>query len=217
MVILGAGGFAKELIDIFVRNIKYKNEKFYFFDEIDKTKNSLFGFKVLHTIEEVVNVFKQNSNRFSLGIGTPKARYNLSNKFEQIGGELTTIVSIESIIGEFNVDIGKGACIMSKSIISNNVTIGKGTLINVDVLVGHDVVIGDFSDISPGVKITGHCEIGKYVMIGTAAVILPKVKIGSNSFIAAGTVIANDVPENSVVVGIVPSRVVKKLPEFEEE
>jgi len=216
MVILGAGGFAEELIDVFIKSNKYKNEKFYFFDEIDKTRSSLFSFKVLHSIEEVVNVFKHDSNKFCLGVGTPKSRYNLSKKFEQLGGELITIVSTESIIGSFNVKIGKGSCVMGKSSLSNNVTIGKGTLINVDALIGHDVVIGDFSDISPGAKITGHCKIGKYVMIGTAAVILPKVKIGSNSFIAAGTVIANDVPENSVVVGIVPSRVVKKLPEFEE-
>ena len=216
MVIIGAGGFAKELIDVLIRNKDYAKENLYFFDEINTTKDTLFGFKVFHTVEEVENVFKQNSFGFCLGIGTPRSRYDLCKKFEQLGGKLTTIISPESILGSFNVEIGKGTCIMSKSIISNNVTIGKGTLINVDVLAGHDVVIGDFSDISPGVKITGHCQIGKYVTVGTGAVILPKVKIGNNSFIAAGTVIANDIPENSVVVGIVPSRVVKKMPEFHE-
>ena len=216
MIILGAGGFAKELIDVLVRDNNYTNEKLYFFDEIDKTKDTLFGFKVFHTVEEVEDVFKQNSFKFCLGVGMPRSRYDLCKKFEQLGGELTSIVSPESIIGNFNVEIGKGSCIMGKSIISNNVTIGKGTLINVDVLAGHDVSIGDFSDISPGVKITGHCQIGKYVTIGTGAVLLPKVKIGNNSVIAAGSVVTNDIPDNSFVVGIVPSRVVKKLPEFED-
>ena len=216
MVILGAGGFAKELIDTLISDGNYTKENLCLFDEIDKSKNSLFGFKVFHTTEEVVNLFEEGLTEFCLGIGTPKSRYDLCKKFEELGGKLITVVSSESIIGHFNVEIGKGSCIMSKSIISNNVTIGKGVLINVDVLAGHDVTIGDFSDISPGVKITGHCQIGKYVTIGTGAVILPKVKIGNNSVIAAGTVIANDIPENSVVVGIVPSRVVKRLAKFEE-
>jgi len=216
MIVIGAGGFAKELIDVLIRNSNYTKENLYFFDEINKEKDTLFGFKVFHTVEEVVNAFKQNSFEFCLGVGTPRSRYDLCKKFEELGGRLTTIVSHESIIGSFNVEIGKGSCIMSKSNISNNVSIGKGILINVDVLVGHDVTIGEFSDISPGAKITGHCQIGKYVTIGTGAIILPKVKIGNNSIVAAGTVIANDIPENSVVVGIVPSRVIKRLAEFQE-
>jgi len=216
MVIIGAGGLAKELIDVLIKNDDYSKETLYFFDEIDHSKQSLFGFKILHTVDEVKQIFNQVSNEFCLGIGSPQARYDLYQKFENIGGKPSTIVSSSSIIANFEIQFGEGVCIMNSVTISNSVVISKGTLVNADVLLGHDVKIGEFSDIAPGVKITGHCKIGKYVSIGTGAVILPKVKIGSNSYIAAGTVVANDIPENSLVVGIMPSRVVKKLPDFKE-
>lgn len=216
MIVIGAGGFAKELIDILVTKNKYTNKNLYFFDEIDTSNKLLYGFKILHSIKEAEQIFKNISNEFCLGVGSPKARYNLFNKFEKIGGKPTTIISSNSIIGNFNVKIGEGTCIMSSSIISNDVVIGKGALVNADVLAGHDVIIGNFSDISPGVKLTGNCQIGKYVSIGTGAVILPKVKIGDNSFIVSGSIVANDIPENSMVVGVIPSRVMSRLPGFEE-
>lgn len=216
MVVLGAGGLAKELIDIITTNYNFNKENLYFFDEINTKNDSLYGFRILHSAKEVQNVFNTSSNQFCLAIGTPKARYDLTKKFEQIGGKLTSIVSTKSIIGSYDVKIGDGSCVMNLAAISNGVTLGKGVLINADVLAGHDVTVGDFSDISPGVKITGHCQIGKYVTIGTGATVLPKVSIGDNSFIGAGSVVSNDVPKNSMVVGILPTRVVKLLAEFEE-
>lgn len=215
MVVIGAGGFAKELIDILINN-EYTRENLYFFDNTNSAKESFYGFKILHSIKEVEQVFREISNEFCLGIGTPKARYDLNKKFEQIGGKLTTIISTNAVVGKFDVKIASGACIMSSTTISNGVSIGKGSLINADVLAGHDVIIGKFCDISPGVMITGYVQIGSYVSIGTGVSVMPKVKIGDNSFIAAGSVVANDIPENSMVVGIVPSRVVSKLSEFEE-
>lgn len=215
MIVLGAGGFAIELIDILINDYKFTKENLFFFDEIDQAKNSLFGFKILHSLSEVEKVFSNVSNEFCIGVGFPKARYDLFNRFKQIGGKPTTIISSNSIVGSFDVKINDGSCLMHNSTISNGSTIGAGTLINADVLIGHNVTIGSFCDVAPGVKLTGYCQIGNYVSIGTGAVVLPKVKIGKNSNISAGSVVANDVPENSLVVGVVPSRVIKKLPEFE--
>ena len=177
MVIIGAGGLAKELIDVLIKKENFTKETLYFFDEIDHSKDSLFGFNILHSLEEVKQVFKEVSNEFCLGVGSPQARYNLYKKFENIGGKPVTIISTSSIIANFEIEFGEGVCVMNTVTIPNSVVIEKGTLINADVLLGHDVKIGKFSDISPGVKITGHCRIGKYVSIGTGAVILPKVNV----------------------------------------
>ena len=216
MIVVGAGGFAKEIIEILIKNDGYDNSNLFIFEEIDKKKSSFYGFKILQEMDEVKKVFDTLSPDFCLGVGTVIARYNLCKKFENSGGNLVSVVSSNSSIGKYDVKIGNGTCVMSSSTISNGVSIGKGVLVNADVLAGHDVTIGDFSDISPGVKLTGHSMVGRFVTIGTSAVILPGVKIGDNSMIAAGSVVSNDIPNNSMVVGIVPSRIVKKLPEFEE-
>ncbi|MBG6185630.1 tetrahydrodipicolinate N-succinyltransferase [Arthrobacter sp. CAN_A214] len=56
-------------------------------------------------------------------------------------------------------------------------------------------------------RITGD---GRNVWIGSNATLLPGVTIGDNFVVAAASVVTEDVPENSVVVGS-PARVVHSL------
>lgn len=216
MIIIGAGGYAKELIDILATKYGYTDKNLFLFDDVNLERNSLFGFTIIHTIKEVTQIFNEVSVDFCLGVGTPETRYLLNKKFERLGGKPKSIISPNALIGNFDVLVGNGSCIMANATISNGSHLGKGTLINTDVLVGHDVKIGDYCDISPGAKLTGHCKIGDYVSVATGACILPKVNVGKNSFIGAGSIVTTDIPENSVVVGVIQSRVVSKRPPFEE-
>lgn len=55
--------------------------------------------------------------------------------------------------------------------------------------------------------------IGNDVWIGGNATILPGVRIGNNVVVAAGAVVDKDVPDNCVVGGV-PAKVIKPLPEL---
>jgi serine O-acetyltransferase len=50
--------------------------------------------------------------------------------------------------------------------------------------------------------------VGDKVTIGANATLLGPIRIGSNSIIGAGSVVTDDVPPGSVVVGV-PGRVIK--------
>lgn len=85
------------------------------------------------------------------------------------------------------------------------------------VVIGETCEIGDDVIIFQGVTLggTGH-EKGKRhptlednVLVATGAKVLGSIKIGKNSKVGAGSIVLNDVPENSTVVGI-PGRVVKQ-------
>lgn len=52
--------------------------------------------------------------------------------------------------------------------------------------------------------------IKKNAWIGAGATILPGVTIGENSVVAAGAVVSNDVPRNTVVGGI-PAKIIKTI------
>jgi len=218
MLVLGAGGFAKEFIKILLLDqFEYNENNLFFFDDINYEKKKFFNrFIILNSIKQVSEIYQKVSPDFCVAVGMPKARYALCNKFESLGGKLKSVISPKAILGPFEIKIGDGSIIMHEVVISSTVKIGKCTLMNVNTMVGHDSVVGDFCDISPGVIITGHSKIGNYVQIGSGAIILPGVKIGDNSFISAGSVISQDIPENSKVVGTIPSRVIEKLPPFFE-
>ncbi len=52
-------------------------------------------------------------------------------------------------------------------------------------------------------------HIGNDVWLGAHAVVLPGVTINDGSVVAAGAVVANDVPRYSVIAGM-PAKVIKR-------
>jgi serine O-acetyltransferase len=98
-------------------------------------------------------------------------------------------------------------------------TIGKGLFIDHGhgVVIGETTVIGNNVTIYQGVTLGGtgkeqgkrHPTIEDNVMISVGAKILGSFTIGENSKIGAGSVVLEEVPPNSTVVGV-PGRVVKQ-------
>jgi sugar O-acyltransferase (sialic acid O-acetyltransferase NeuD family) len=199
MVIIGAKGHAKEILDI----IHLQDKPFCFFDDVSTDlPEKLYGkYKILRTKEEVLDWFK-NDKRFVLGTGNCKLRFEMAEKFIGWNGELTSVVSGNSIIGSFGVDLHPGLNIMHQVVIYNDVRVGEGSLINTAASLHHDVKIGRYCEISPAARILGGVEIGDFCTVGSGAIILPKVKIGNNAIIGAGAVVNKNVPDNITVAGI---------------
>lgn len=97
--------------------------------------------------------------------------------------------------------------------------IGKGLFIDHGngVIIGETTIIGDNCTLYQGVTLGGtgkeqgkrHPTLGNNVMVSAGAKVLGSFKIGDNSKIGAGSVVLEEVPPNSTVVGV-PGRVVKR-------
>ncbi len=97
--------------------------------------------------------------------------------------------------------------------------IGKGFFIDhgTGVIIGETTVIGDNCTLYQGVTLGGtgkehgkrHPTLGNNVMVGAGAKVLGSCFIGDNSKIGAGSVVLEEVPANSTVVGV-PGRVVRR-------
>lgn len=209
MIIIGAKGFAKEVLEVVTRS--YDAESIVFFDDVTTPfPDVLFEkFRVLKSIIEVQEFLKTSSDKVAvIGIGLPSVRETMFKKFSNLGAHLKTIIADDASIGSFDVSIGDGSTIMQGVRITNSITIGKGCLINLNCTIGHDTIVGDFVELSPNVNISGRCTIGDLTSIGTNAIIIPDITIGRNCIIGAGTLVLKDVPDNSVVVGV-PGKIIK--------
>lgn len=210
MLIIGAKGFAKEVLEV-VHQLNQLDNLAFYDDVSNDVAEKLFGrFPILRTIQEASLYFKTVDNQFTIGIGNPVLRKMLFDKFTSLGGELTSTISPLAKIGCYGNCIEAGCNIMTGTVITSDITIKKGTLLNLNCTIGHDSVLGEFVELSPGVHISGNCIIGDYSVFGTNATMLPRVTVGKNVIIGAGSVVTKNLPDNCVAVGI-PAKIIKEL------
>lgn len=97
--------------------------------------------------------------------------------------------------------------------------LGRGIVIDhgMGVVIGETAIVGDNVLIYQGVTLGGvslkkvkrHPTIGNRVVIGAGAKILGDITVGEDSLIGANSVVIEDVPPRSTVVGI-PARVIQR-------
>lgn len=208
MVILGAGGFAKEILQVV--EVNYPNHNIAFYD--DRTpdiKPFIFEkYPILRNKEELTSFFKSQDPHYVVGIGNSKARELLIQLADTCGGVLTDATDKDAKIGKYST-IGLGATILSHATISNSATIGKAVLAYYNTVVAHDCLVGDFVELSPGATLLGNVQVGNYTQIGANATILPRIKVGSNCIVGSGAVVTKNVPDNCIVAGV-PARIIKQ-------
>lgn len=209
MIIVGARGFAKEILEIF--HLKNSLKDISFYDDVNPSEGDFIydKFPILRSEEEAKTFFRDHkTNEFTIGIGNPVKRHLLFKKFQKLGGHFTSSISPQSRIGNYDVSVGVGSNVLSNAIISNSVSVGSGCLLYYNTVVTHDCSIGDFVELSPGATLLGRCRVGSYSQIGSNATILPDIVIGNNVIVGAGAVVTKDIPNNSVAVGV-PARIIK--------
>lgn len=194
VVVLGAGGFARELYGWLGNKIEY-------FYEEQKTKSNI-------DVVSVRDYFFEGS-KFVVGTGNPNLNAKLYTKAVEEGMiPSPAFCSSRAYIG-MDVDMKTGTVVCPGANVTGYSFIGIGCVINNGALVPHDCVLGDFVVVSPNVSMGGNVMIGARTLIGIGAVIKPGVKIGENVIIGAGAVVTKDVPDGHITVGN-PAKEMKK-------
>ena len=109
-----------------------------------------------------------------------------------------------------NVEFGSEPYLIT---IGNNVRITNGVK-----FVTHDGGVWTLRKMKllENADIFGCISVGNNTHIGWNAIIMPNVKIGNNCIIGCGAVVTQDIPDNSIAVGV-PARVIKTINEYYEK
>jgi sugar O-acyltransferase (sialic acid O-acetyltransferase NeuD family) len=209
VVIIGAGGFGRETLDIFDawNSIQRDYEVLGFVvqpeygvpGQIINDIPILGDFGWLETYSKDVWV--------TCAVGASHHRRRLVEQVSRLGCRFCNIVH-PSVIKTRWTTLAEDIIIAAGCILTNQIRIGNHVHINLGCTIGHDVVIEDFVTLAPGVHVSGNVTLREGCYVGTGANIIEKKNVGEWSIIGAGSVIVEDVPSNSTVVGV-PGSVIK--------
>jgi acetyltransferase-like isoleucine patch superfamily enzyme len=147
------------------------------------------------------------------------------------------IVLAGASLGEGAI-VGDQAFVRERAVVGAKTVVGRGTAVDNDVLIGARVriqtdvyvtagtVIEDDVFVGPGVTTTNDSTMARHppdlpmqgallrraCRVGGGVVLCPGVEIGEEAFIAAGAVVASDIPARGVAMGV-PARVVREVPD----
>jgi len=205
LIIIGAGGFAREVAWL-VEEINLVSPTWNllgFYDEkghLDKELNHyrLFGSD---------DIDKNKNSYCVIAIGDSEARKNVAERYAK-EFKFATLIHPDISISNTNI-IGQGTIICKGTILTVNINIGEHVIINLDCTIGHDSVINDFVTILPSVNISGGVKLGECSNIGTGTQIIQYISIGEHTIIGAGSVVVKNILDNVVAVGI-PAKEIKK-------
>lgn len=210
LVVLGAGGHAREVLDIVEalasaargdgldppwELLGLAADGHADLDQIDRRGATFLG-----PIEEAV----QLDAHYVIGIGASGVRRDLDRRLSEAGRSAATLVHPTAVIGA-DVVFEPGVVIAAGSHVTTNVRLGRHVHLNVGAVVSHDARVGDHTTISPGCLLNGNVTIGSEVFVGTGAVITPGRTIGEGAVLGAGAVVVHDIPAGVTAVGV-PAR-----------
>jgi len=207
-VILGAGGFAREVLwhlrDVFASAERAwpAPDDVIFVDDVTPTRSvetRLGRFAVVKDWQFA------RPYPFLVGIGSPQGKMIMVDKALRSGlTPAPTIVHPRALVQD--ASLGVGGIITPGCVVTADVRIGDYVILNLNVTVGHGSVIEDYCTVNPGCSLSGETKLARGVMFGTGAITIERSTVAQGVTVGAQAAVVRSVDEPDVVLVGVPAR-----------
>jgi sugar O-acyltransferase (sialic acid O-acetyltransferase NeuD family) len=202
IVIVGAGGFGREVLQIL--RAGDGPEQTYdvrgFIDDGSPDEGLLAGHHV--PLLGDVDALASLGLRYAMGIGDSAPRRSACERLAELAvNPIPPLVHPSAVVGE-NVTLGLGSIVCGGVQVTCDVHIGKYAILNLNSTIGHDVRMGDYCTVNPGASVSGHVTLGEGVTLGTGAVVNDERSIGDWTTVGSGAAVVRDLPPGVTAVGI---------------
>lgn len=204
VIILGAGGHAKVLLDILLE----QNATILGFVEKNGVNRpaDLCGVPVIGN-DSGIDRYTPYEIELVNGIGSigsTELRQKVYEKFKQQGYCFRQVIHSNAYISS-RAELGEGVQILAGAIVNIGTRIGENSIINTKASLDHDCIVGAHVHIAPGVTLSGGVIVGDSSHIGTGATAIQGVSIGAGAIVGAGAVVVDNLTEGKMFRGV-PAR-----------
>lgn len=196
LVVIGAGGFAKEVL--WLAEDCGRSVKGVLDDSLEAQGKELQGSKVIGQISDWP---QYQDCQFLVAIGDPRTRKKIVEKMSEFGEPDFATLIHPNVRMSNTVRVGKGTVICAGSILTADIVIGEHNILNLSVTVGHDSVFSSFVTIAPIVAVSGNVTLSELVEVGTGAALRQGITIGRGAMLGMGGVLTKSIPENTMFIG----------------
>lgn len=210
IVIIGASGFAKEILFLLERiNKQQKTWNILGFVDNDlETDTRIMGYPVAG--DDAWLAGQTEPLAAVCAVGSPLLKQKIIRKFLDNPNISFPAVIDPSVILSSHVNLGQGCIICAGSILTVDIVFGDFVTVNLDCTIGHDVRIKEYTTVYPSANISGNVTIGAMSEIGTGTHIIQGITVADHVIFGAGTVVIKNVNESGTLVGN-PARMIKKV------
>ena len=201
ILIYGASGHAKMIVDIIQKDNKYIMKGF--LDSYKPINEVVYGHSIIGDLSQLTRLIEElNIEGIVIGIGENSTREEAYHKIKKIAPNLkfVSIVHPSATIAT-DVSITKGTVIMANAVVNANAKLGRFCILNTASSLGHDCNMADFSSLASGATIAGNVQIGFCSAICLGATIIQNLEIGDNTVIGAGSLVLTSIGNNKTAFG----------------
>ena len=202
LVLIGAGGYAKSVIDSVD---PYNYEILGFIDEYTE-KSEHLGYPIL--AKSVESLIDRNNYVYFIAIGNNYKRKVWYDKLRSLNLRMINVVDRSAIVSPA-ATLGNACFIGKFAVVNSKAVIGDNCIINTRALVEHGCHVSNHVNLSTNSVINGDVQIGEGTFIGSCSVTIGQLSVGKWSTVGAGAVVIRNV-EDGVTVAGVPAKEIKK-------
>jgi UDP-perosamine 4-acetyltransferase len=206
VVVLGAGGHARVLLDVLLERGDLKVEGILDADPAAYGKN-IWNVPVLGGDELLAVLARRGVTGYVVGVGSASDTRPRQAVFERGLAAGLEPVEVLHPAALWSARAARGRCaqILAAAVVNAGVRLGDNVLVNTAAIVEHDCVVGDHCHVASGAVLAGAVRLGVGVHVGAGAVVRQGVTVGDRAVIGAGAVVVRDVPAGVTVAGV-PAR-----------
>lgn len=214
LVLLGAGGTAREVVDLVAALSRHEPPRYRIVAGLDDRGDAARGGLGSIPVEGPLRMARDYpaDTWFVDTLGSSRNYRGRPGVIGALGipdSRFATLLHPSAVVSA-SARIGAGSLIFAHATIGAGATLGAHVSVLPHCSISHDAEVGDWSLLATGAIVSGAARVGQCCYLGAGAVLIERSRVGDAALVGMGSVVLTEVAAGTVVAGN-PARVLRPV------